>query len=296
MNTTQLECFMSVSNFLNFSRAAEQLGLTQPAVSHQIHALEDELGVKLFYRTSKQVRLTQEGHLFSQYAREILSLAGASRARLKESVETSALRFGIGCRSFLELRLLPPVLSRLQEVLPQLQPVPRLVPFDSLENLLEDGSIQVMFTFQETAPRRAVYRELTRRELVCVCAQDHPLAGRDQLTVQQLREEGGRFAAYPPHGAPPALLSLQGQLITGRSMDQLSFCDGLESLYTLVASGFAYAVIAALPQVPLPGLCTIPLPELSPVSYGLSHRPGEASPALKPFLAQTRGMFQGGET
>ena len=296
MNTTQLECFMSVSNFLNFSRAAEQLGLTQPAVSHQINALEDELGAKLFYRTSKQVRLTQEGHLFSQYAREILSLAGASRARLKESVETSALRFGIGCRSFLELRLLPPVLSRLQEVLPQLQPVPRLVPFDSLENLLEDGSIQVMFTFQETAPRRAVYRELTRRELVCVCAQDHPLAGRDRLTVQQLREEGGRFAAYPPHGAPPALLSLQGQLITGRSMDQLSFCDGLESLYTLVASGFAYAVIAALPQVPLPGLRTIPLPELAPVSYGLSHRPGEASPALKPFLAQTRGMFQGGET
>ena len=75
-------------------------------------------------------------------------------------------------------------------------------------------------------------------------------------------------------------------------MDQLSFCDGLESLYTLVASGFAYADIAALPQVPLPGLRTIPLPELAPVSYGLSHRPGEASPALKPFLAQTRGMFQ----
>ena len=83
MNTTQLQCFMSVSNFLNFSRAAEQLGLTQPAVSHQINTLEDELGVKLFYRTSKRVRLTQEGHLFSQYAREILALAGASRARLR---------------------------------------------------------------------------------------------------------------------------------------------------------------------------------------------------------------------
>ena len=107
---------------------------------------------------------------------------------------------------------------------------------------------------------------------------DHPLAGRDRLTVQQLREEGGRFAAYPPHGAPPTLLSLQGQLITGRSMDQLSFCDGLESLYTLVASGFACAVIAALPQVPLPGLRVIPLPELAPVSYGLSHRPGRPAP------------------
>ena len=47
---------------MNFSRAAEQLRLTQPAVSHQINSLEDELGVKLFQRTSKSVRLTQEGY------------------------------------------------------------------------------------------------------------------------------------------------------------------------------------------------------------------------------------------
>ena len=48
LNTTQLECFLSVANFLNFSRAAEQLRITQPAVSHQISSLEDELGAKLF--------------------------------------------------------------------------------------------------------------------------------------------------------------------------------------------------------------------------------------------------------
>ena len=72
MNTTQLECFMEVANFLNFSRAAEHLRITQPAVSHQITALEDELGVKLFQRTSKSVRLTKEGYLFTQYAGEIL--------------------------------------------------------------------------------------------------------------------------------------------------------------------------------------------------------------------------------
>ena len=51
LNTTQLECFLAVANCLNFSRAAEQLRLTQPAVSHQISTLEDELGVKLFKRT-----------------------------------------------------------------------------------------------------------------------------------------------------------------------------------------------------------------------------------------------------
>ena len=109
---------MAVSNYLNFSRAAEHLRITQPAVSHQINTLEDELGVKLFYRTSKRVRLTQAGHLFSQYAQEILSLSSMSKARLKESQHTTVVRFGIGCRSFLELHLLSPVLKQLRQEFP----------------------------------------------------------------------------------------------------------------------------------------------------------------------------------
>lgn len=57
MNTVQLECFIEVSECLNFSRAAENLKMTQPAVSHQINSLEAELGTKLFNRTSKSVDL-----------------------------------------------------------------------------------------------------------------------------------------------------------------------------------------------------------------------------------------------
>lgn len=294
MNTTQLECFMSVSNFLNFSRAAEQLRITQPAVSHQINTLEDELGVKLFYRTSKRVRLTQAGHLFSQYAREILSLSRMSKARLKEGQESSVVRFGIGCRSFLELRLLGPVLGELRKEFPQLLPVLRLVPFDSLENLLEDGDVQVMFTFQETAPKRAVYRELSRRAVVCVCGKDHPLAACGQLDIQQLRE-GERFAAYPPHSAPPALLAVQGQIITGRSTDQICFCEGLETLYTLVEAGFAFAVIADLPQVAMPGIRAIPVQEFPALSYGVSYQAGEMGSVLRRFLARMEEFFQAGD-
>ena len=58
MNTTQLECFVTVAECLNFSKAAVSLKMTQPAVSHQIRSLEEELEVKLFRRTSKNVSLT----------------------------------------------------------------------------------------------------------------------------------------------------------------------------------------------------------------------------------------------
>ena len=53
MNTIQLECFLAVSENLNFARAAEQLHITQPAVTHQIHSLETELNTRLFVRTTR---------------------------------------------------------------------------------------------------------------------------------------------------------------------------------------------------------------------------------------------------
>ena len=59
MNTVQLECFLAVAEYLNFSKAADFLKITQPAVSHQITSLEDELGTRLFVRTSKNVSLTE---------------------------------------------------------------------------------------------------------------------------------------------------------------------------------------------------------------------------------------------
>ncbi|WP_130870833.1 LysR family transcriptional regulator, partial [Intestinimonas massiliensis (ex Afouda et al. 2020)] len=154
MNTTQLECFMAVADFLNFSRAAEHLRITQPAVSHQIRTLEDELGVELFQRTSKSVRLTQEGHLFLQYAGDILKLARQSATQVRQCRTSRPVRLGIGCRSAADLRLIRPALERLRREEPEVLPQLRLLPFSALDNLLADGDIEVMLTFHGAVPRK----------------------------------------------------------------------------------------------------------------------------------------------
>lgn len=284
MNTTQLECFMAVSNFLNFSRAAEFLRITQPAVSHQISTLEDELGVKLFRRTSKNVRLTQEGYLFTQYAGEILKLAGLSRSRLRECQTDQPARLGIGCRNTLELRLLRPVLARLREEHPEILPLLRLIPFDSLENLLNEGDIQLMFSFQEPASKKARYQELCRCPAACLCAPDHPLANEPFVTAEQLQQGEIRFAACRPPICPPALFPIQTRLLAGRPPYQVFFCDNLESAFTLVAAGYALAVAADLPGARVPGLRYLPLPEFEPLSFGAVYLPGERTPALRALL------------
>lgn len=72
MNTTQLRCFLSVAEYLSFARAAEQLNMTQPAITHQISSLEKELDTKLFVRTTRSVTLTGAGQTFLNDANNII--------------------------------------------------------------------------------------------------------------------------------------------------------------------------------------------------------------------------------
>ena len=81
MNTFQLECFLAVSKFLNFARASEQMNISQPAMTHQIHALEEELHVKLFHRTTRIVELTDEGLAFLPDAMQIVSITHNAQNR-----------------------------------------------------------------------------------------------------------------------------------------------------------------------------------------------------------------------
>ena len=275
---------MAVANTLNFSRAAERLRLTQPAVSHQISSLEDELGVKLFHRTSKSVRLTQEGYLYTQYAGEILRLFNASKGRLKAAREENQRVLGIGCRNTLELRLLTGVLSELRrEDVRGFVPSLRVVPHDGLENLLYDAEIQIMPTFKEGAPKRAVYREMSKCSVVCAVSPDSELVGRKQVSVVDI-SQSGRIAISRPEAAPRAALAVQNQLIADMNPNDIIFCESVEILSYVVASGFASAVLVDTPGIRVSGVEYIPVEGTETVSYGAAYMAEEMTELLRRFL------------
>ncbi len=275
---------MAVANTLNFSRAAERLRLTQPAVSHQISSLEDELGVKLFHRTSKSVRLTQEGYLYTQYAGEILRLFNASKGRLKAAREENQRVLGIGCRNTLELRLLTGVLSELRrEDARGFVPSLRVVPHDGLENLLYDAEIQIMPTFKEGAPKRAVYREMSKCSVVCAVSPDSELVGRKQVSVEDI-SQSGRIAISRPEAAPRAALAVQNQLIADMNPNDIIFCESVEILSYVVASGFASAVLVDTPGIRVSGVEYIPVGGTETVSYGAAYMAEEMTELLRRFL------------
>ena len=135
MNTIQLECFIAVAQHLNFSRASEELKITQPAVSHQIRTLEEELDVKLFKRTSKEVSLTPEGIQFLPDAELILKTALSAKERLGR--QEVMIPFEVGCHNHMELRLLPDIFRALAAEFPPLRPSVRIDPFPSLLGLAQ---------------------------------------------------------------------------------------------------------------------------------------------------------------
>ena len=281
MNTIQLECFISVAEHLNFSRASEELKITQPAVSHQIRALENELGVTLFNRTSKSVTLTEEGIMFLPDAQLILKTALSARERLGR--HEHFFSFEVGCHNYLELNLLPPVFRRLTEEYPLLRPGIRLVPFPSLLGLVENKQLHAAFGIKEEQNKSSLFfRELYSAPVACVCSPDYPLAKYETLRKKQLK---GNIIVCSPRQITNSIFSLQNSLLVKLPPEQRYFSESIESAYTLAKAGIGYTLGPDIALSRDPALRYIPITDLPKLSFGVYYRYDNDHPVLKRFLA-----------
>lgn len=254
--------------------------VTRPAVSHQIRSLEEELGVKLFRRTSKSVSLTPEGILFLPDANMILKTAMSAKERLGS--RERPMPFDIGCHSQAELRLLPPVLKELCRELPALRPQLHIVPFESLFGMVENRQLHIAFGLASDSKKTVLsYRELFSCPVVCICAPDHPLASSGPLTRDLLR---GALITSPPHRISEAVLGIHAQISASLSYRGRYFCENIEGILTLVKAGLGYTLYPDIPRMREAGLRYIPVADLPALSFGVYYRPDNDHPALRRFL------------
>ena len=132
MNTFQLSCFLAVAEYLNFSKAAQALHVTHLAVSQQIQSLEKELNVKLFHRTTRWVRLTEEGRAFLNDAQEMLVISERAKKRFDGENRVDIETLTLGFYSFPCMFLLSDTLGQLRSVRPALHPRLRVIPFQHI--------------------------------------------------------------------------------------------------------------------------------------------------------------------
>ena len=232
-----------MAQYLNFSKAAESVSITQPAVSHQIGSLEDELGVKLFVRTSKSVSLTREGIMFISDAEQILKIAGSAKFRLSEKLEDEPVRISIGCHNQAELNVLTPALREMSRLYDDLLPYIDLTPFKSIDNQLKDQKIQLLLSFKSPHKQPFDYVELCRCQFMCLCQKDHPLAKAASLDVDDI---SGRPIFIERHTCPDEIFALQHRILANGKVDKIIFCGDYESAVAMAEAGLGFMIFPAI--------------------------------------------------
>lgn len=144
MNTQELKCFLRVAERMNFTRAAEELYLTPPTVTHHIQKLESELGVQLFQRDSKSVQLTLEGETFYQDAREIMMKIEAAYSHVNDIRNSKHTFLRIGCITSQEASVLSKSLSLLRKRFPCVEPRIIIADFAQLFRMLKEDHLDLM--------------------------------------------------------------------------------------------------------------------------------------------------------
>src|ERR1700690_3334439 len=121
MELRQLTYFVAVAQKLNFSRAAEELPVSQPGLSQQIRVLEKELGVQLFDRVGKRVALTRAGELLLPHAYHILAEVETARNEVRETSQLSRGTASLGAPPTVSTHFLPGRLTRFRRRYPGLE-------------------------------------------------------------------------------------------------------------------------------------------------------------------------------
>ncbi|HEX8136983.1 MAG TPA: LysR family transcriptional regulator [Pyrinomonadaceae bacterium] len=189
MEMTQLEFFSMVVEEGSFSKAAERVFRTQPAVSIAIRRLEEEVGAPLFERSQKTPVLTQAGELVYDYAKRILALRDQAREVVTELRSLERGRVRIGANESTSLYLLPHLILDYRNQHPNVKVeiyrhVSERLPLEVL-----DRNVDLALLAYEPVDSDLESFPVLRDELVLIMPPDHPLAGRGAVTVKELGQE-----------------------------------------------------------------------------------------------------------
>jgi DNA-binding transcriptional LysR family regulator len=188
MLLSQIEAFLTVAERRSVSAAAGVLYVTQPALTTRIKNLERELGIDLFVRTSRGMRLTAEGRAFRPHAQRALQSLAAGRELLRERREGRVGELIVGAAPAISTYVLPLVLRSFQASFPNVHLIVRTGHSeDVLELLLRE---QVQIGLVRDLPHPAVTSTpLYEDEIVLVVHPEHRLAGETSIAVQELGDE-----------------------------------------------------------------------------------------------------------
>ncbi|MFJ3468560.1 LysR family transcriptional regulator [Pseudomonas sp. NPDC090201] len=291
MELHQLRCFVAVAEELHFGRAAIRMHMTQPPLSRQVQLLERALGIQLFERNNRSVRLTTAGAGFLRDARHILAFSdqAADGARRLARGEAGSLTLGFTAVS--AYQMIPQLLARAQEQLPGLQFTLREMVSSAQLEALAAHRIDVAFVRQINDADGLDGQLISREPLLVVLPHNHPLARETAIAVSALDQQP--FVMYAPDEGRYFYDCIAGQFaLSGVKPRYVYHLGQTHTVVSMVKAGLGLAIVpASAAQLHSEGLVFKPLldAQLHAELYMVSRHDND-NPALPAFRRLVEGL------
>jgi DNA-binding transcriptional LysR family regulator len=294
MEFRQLRHFLALAEETHFGRAADRLCISQPALSASVLRLEEDLGIRLFERDSKSVRITRAGELMLASAREMLNHADRAKS-FARSLSTGRMgRLDVGFSGPVLNRGLESVVKECRKNFPEVEIVMHEITSQKQPELLRTGRLDAGFVIFPMPPAGLEHVELLQDRFVACLPMDHPLATRSSIDVAELRDEP--FVVPARDYAPGTYDQLLGLCTMAGFHPRVAF----ESAHTLssvslVARGLGVAlVLESAATFGLGGAAFIPLEQKQPLRFGyFVWSSSRQAPGLQALIEIVRGFAAG---
>ena len=292
MNIFQLQCFLSVANTLSFAKAAEQLNVSQPTITHQIKTLENELNVKLFRRSTRFVEITPEGQSFFGDAKSMVIISERAKKRFTNEEKHPMAVLSIGCSSYAEFIMLSEVFHQISIETPHFHPRLIIATQDRLLHLLETEQVDIIFdakSSDDTKPS-IKYKELAHCPIACICRYDHHMTNRNSLSLAELAEEPLIFC--DPISIADDITKFQFRIAEFHPAKDIHFCPTVDGAIALATAGIGIAFLPDIFVVDTPQLVKINLEDAPRLSFGMFYKSYPGDSLLKRFIQITKEYFE----
>jgi LysR family transcriptional regulator, benzoate and cis,cis-muconate-responsive activator of ben and cat genes len=281
-----LRYFVAVAEAENVLRAATQkLHVSQPAVSRQIRDLEEELGVQLFERTGKSVRLTVAGSVYLKDARAILERTDEAARNVRSFAQAGETELQVGYSPALRIQIVSPALHAFQQAMPKVHVKLHDWTSEKILTALREERLQMALIVRPSKPaqlRDLRFEELVREQVRLAVPPNHPFAQRRSVSLNEAAQEP--FIGLTREDFPDYNAYLSAVFASVKNKPQvIEEHDSLISVISAIEAGTGIG-LAVLGSSFGSGVKLVRLtPEPKPFSFGIVAKKGRLSPATEKF-------------
>lgn len=240
----QIEYFLALARYLNFTEAAKNLYISQPSLSKQIASLERSIGVELFYRNKRDVRLTASGVVLLREIGGVIEIIESSIEKSKNTNLCDNITLVIGCLDGIDSsKLLIPFIKKFREKYPTINIVLKKYSFKILREKLINGSLDIAFTlsFEIEGYSGMISNIIYKGNSIIIMDKSNPLSKRENVLINDLKEEP--FLAISRNESPNGFTRVINSCIRGGFTPKIEKqLPNIESILESVEAGMGVAI------------------------------------------------------